>query len=137
MEASVLEHGATRLRLRLKVELPSQTQKQGMSNSSNLAKENKMAIADDIAEFANELRKQSDITKAEVSTFPSGGVTLDVWVGRRMFVLHYLPSYKMFGVDEVKDDEGLGTNYRFGFDAFTAAKAKLLNLIEESEEKAK
>ena len=90
-----------------------------------------MALLEEIKQFAEEVRKDSPAVRTEVMAFPSGAVMLDVFREGRMFVLAYLPSYSCFGVDEVQDDDGIGTWYRYGFADFPSAKDKLLQLMKE------
>ena len=89
-----------------------------------------MAVPDDVAHFAGELRAAG--TATEVTTFPSGAVMLDVRRGDHLYVLAYSPSTG-FGVDEVLDGDGIGTSYRFGFPDFESAKAKVLSLLTEAD----
>src|SRR5437762_6976278 len=91
-----------------------------------------MSIIDNVTELANDLRATAGI-RAELATFPSGAVWLDVFVGGRHFILAYLPSYSSFGVDEVQPDEGIGTSFSFGFPDFGSAKRKLLTLLQNAQ----
>ena len=91
-----------------------------------------MALAEDMARLADDLRQGSEDIKTEVTTFPSGAVSLRVQLGGRVFDLDYLPSYGMFGVDELEGDMGFDTGYRFGFQDFESARTKLLNLLSEA-----
>jgi hypothetical protein len=64
----------------------------------------------------------------EVEHFPSGAAMLDVrWLGR-LFVLAYSPSGG-FGVDEVKDDEGMEMGYRFRSADYAEAVEELFRLL--------
>jgi hypothetical protein len=92
-----------------------------------------MALFEDVTRFAEEIRQGSADVQTEITTFPSGAVSLDVRVGGRAFVLDYFPSYDMFGVDELAGDGGFNSGYRFGFKDFDSARAKLLNLLEEAQ----
>lgn len=92
-----------------------------------------MALADDVACFADELQGAGVTT--EVTVFPSGAVMLNARCERRLFVLAYTPSWPSdfrFGVDEALADEGIGTGYRFGFPDFESAKAKLVSMLQEA-----
>jgi hypothetical protein len=44
-------------------------------------------------------------------------------------VFHYAPSHKRFGVDEVLEDDGFTTFYRFGSADFTESAAQFLGLL--------
>src|SRR5437762_13551015 len=77
-----------------------------------------MAFAEDMARFADEVRQGAEDIKTKITTFPSGAVSLDIRVGGRVFVVDYLPSYAMFGVDELDDDGGFNSGYRFGYKDF-------------------
>ena len=91
-----------------------------------------MALLEDVGRLAEALRQGSADIQTEITTFPSGAVSLDVRGGGRAFVLDYFPSYEMFGVDELTGDEAFNSGYRFGFKDFSSARAKLLTLIEEA-----
>jgi hypothetical protein len=92
-----------------------------------------MALFEDVARLAEEVRQGSADARTEITTFPSGAASLDIRVGGRAFVLDYFPSYDMFGVDELTGDGGFNSGYRFGLKDFESAKAKLLNLLEEAQ----
>jgi len=101
-----------------------------------------MSVHSDTVALADELRAANPTLRTDIQTFPSGAVNLDVHYGNRMFVLAYFPSYKCYGVDEVTDEDGIGTYYQFGFNDFQSAKDKLLAMLKEatltnSEEKRK
>jgi len=64
----------------------------------------------------------------EVEHFPSGAAMLDVrWRGR-LFVLAY-SSNGGFGVDEVKDNEGMEMGYRFRSADYPEAAEELFRLL--------
>lgn len=88
-----------------------------------------MALSEQIAGLASDLRKNPQIAKVRYATFPSGAISLDVWINDRMFVLHYFPTGALFGVDEVKDADGIGNEYRYRLHDFDAAKSRLLSLL--------
>jgi hypothetical protein len=92
-----------------------------------------MALAEDVARFADKLREGTNGLMSEITFFPSGAVSLRVRFGaKRMFDLEYIPSQGMFCVDELPDDAGFNTDYRFGYRDFESAKAKLVELLEEA-----
>ena len=91
-----------------------------------------MAVVDDVYQFAKALRGRDGV-RADVTTFPSGAVWLDVFLGERLFVLAYLPSYQSFGVDEVRPDDGIGTDFRFGFADFASAQRKITDLLQNAQ----
>lgn len=88
-----------------------------------------MTPLESVTELAEDLKKSSPAIRTEIQSLPSGSVLLDVFVNDRFFVLHYIPSYLMYGVDEVKDDDGFGSHYRFGFKDFGSAQSKLRELV--------
>ena len=88
-----------------------------------------MALAEDVARFADEIRQASEDISTQVNTFPSGAVSLRIRANGRVFDLDYLPSHGMFGVDELEGDAAFDTGYRHGFRDFEFAKAKMLNLL--------
>jgi hypothetical protein len=91
-----------------------------------------MALFEDVARLADEVRQGSADAKTEITTFPSGAASLRIRVGGRVFDLDYFPSQGMFGVDELEADAAFNSGYRFGFKDFESAKAKLLQLMEEA-----
>jgi len=65
----------------------------------------------------------------EVTAFDSGSAMLDVrWQGR-LFVMAYSKALG-FGVDEVGEDEGFETGYRFTSNEFDEAAEELHRLLE-------
>ncbi len=91
-----------------------------------------MALAEDMARLADEIRQDSEDLKTEVNMFPSGAVSLRVKASGRGFDLDYLLSYGMFGVDELEADAGFDSGYRFGSRDFESAKAKMRELLREA-----
>ena len=89
-----------------------------------------MGFAEDVTGFAEEVRQDSEDIKTEITTFPTGAVSLRIRASGRVFDLDYLPNDGMFGVDELEDDAGFNTGYRYGFPDFESAKAKMRNLLE-------
>jgi hypothetical protein len=86
-----------------------------------------MSKAEQVAEFGRTLSTAE--RSVELKRFPSGAAWLDVRFGDRLFILAYLPTHDMFGVDEVGPDDGLGTWFRHGFREFDEAREKLLELM--------
>jgi lactoylglutathione lyase len=68
---------------------------------------------------------------AELTTFPSGSAMLDVRRAGRGFVMAYHPKHG-FGVDELHEDEGFITGYRFLFKEFEPAAQKLRALATDA-----
>ena len=91
-----------------------------------------MALVDDVACLARELLQDPEYITTEITKFPSGAVSLLVRAEARAFELVYLPSYGKFGVDELEANAGFDSGYRFGFQDFASARAKLLSLLEEA-----
>ncbi len=69
-------------------------------------------------------------TDVEFTPYPGGGAMLDVRRDGRLFVMAY-SSAGHFGVDEVADDTGWLTSYRFASDDFEPAAARLWELVSE------
>lgn len=68
-------------------------------------------------------------SKAELTGFPGGGAMLDVRrADGRWFVMSYASS-RGFGVDEVLEDDGFVTGYRFAFPEFAPAADQLRKLV--------
>ena len=66
----------------------------------------------------------------KLSTFPSGAAMLNVHSRDRLFVLAFSPKFG-FGVDEVKDDDGISNFYRFVFRDFENAEKQLWELLKD------
>jgi len=91
-----------------------------------------MALTDDFACLAGEIRNTAADVNTEITTFPSGAVSLRVRSGGRVFDMDFLPSYGMFGVGELEADAGFNSGYPFGFPDFASARAKLLDMLAEA-----
>jgi hypothetical protein len=92
-----------------------------------------MALAEDFARFADKLREGPSGLMSEITFFPMGAVSMRVRFGtNQVFDLDYFPSEGMFCVDELPEDTGFNTGYRFHYRDFESAKAKLLDLIEKA-----
>lgn len=91
-----------------------------------------MRLAENFAQFADELRQGPDGLLSEISIFPSGALSMRARFGSRFFDLDYFPTQALFCVDELESDAGFDSGYRYGFQDFESAKAKLLYLLEEA-----
>lgn len=92
-----------------------------------------MSVSEDVAGLADELQKAASGIRTEIEAFPSGAVWLRVHYAGRLFNFAYQPTGQYFGVDEFDlEEHGIGTHFRFSFDDFQSAKAKLLFLLEEA-----
>jgi hypothetical protein len=92
-----------------------------------------MALAENFARFADKLREVTTGLMSEITMFPSGAVSLRVrFTTNRVFDLEYFPSHQLFCVDELPEDAGFNTAYRFSYPDFESARAKLLALLEEA-----
>src|SRR5262249_53489488 len=87
-------------------------------------------LPEDVKWLAEEIERRNSEVSSDLMTFPSGAVMLDILWRGRLFVLAYLPSAAGFGVDEVKEGEGLGTYYRHWFDDFSEARHAFLSMLE-------
>jgi hypothetical protein len=67
-------------------------------------------------------------TDVDLSTFPSGAAMVDVRRDGHLYVLAYSPS-RGFGVDEVTDADGFLLSYRFTYEEFGPAAARLWELV--------
>ena len=82
------------------------------------------------------LAKQIEIlpgTRVDFSTFPSGAAMLDVHRDGHLYVMAFFPSWNCFGVDEVHDDDGFLTSYKFVSEDFEQAGKRLWDLITGTE----
>ncbi len=91
-----------------------------------------MSIVDDIAELAEEIRGSGKGIRVEFEPLPSGVAYLDVVARGRLFVMAYFPREGGIGVDEVSDDDEIGSGYRRWFRDFSSAKQELLAMVNES-----
>ncbi len=89
-----------------------------------------MTALDQFALLAREVQRFAGVT-TEITPFPSGAVSLEVRIRDRMFEIAYFPSHACYCVDEVLEEDGFGTGYRFGFDDFEPARAKLISLVTQ------
>ena len=110
----------------------SRTARPNKLNSNNLEEESDMPLTEDVARLADEIRQGAVDVSTEITTFPSGAVSLLARVGGRAFELVYLPSYAKFAVDELEGDAGFDSGYRFGFQDFASARIKLLDMLEKA-----
>lgn len=91
-----------------------------------------MTVADEFSQFADELRLGPEPLRTELRTFPAGGTVLDVFFADRLFVLAYFPRHRLYCVDEARPEDGIGSDYRFGFPDFDSAKQQLEKLLREA-----
>jgi hypothetical protein len=91
-----------------------------------------MGVSEDMAGLADELQKGAFSVRTEIKAFPSGEVWLDIHYAGRLFLVVYLRREQCFGVDEATIEDGIGTYFRFSYQDFESAKAKLMNLLEET-----
>lgn len=79
--------------------------------------------------LAVDLRQRHDDASTELSVFPSGALFLDVRRGDRAWVLAYSPTHDQFGVDELGDQEGFTTSYRYTTDDLDVAAQILIDVV--------
>ena len=79
--------------------------------------------------LAADLRRRLDGVSTELSVFPSGAVFLDVRRSDRAWVLTYSPTHDQFGVDELGDQDGFTTSYRYTTDKLAKAAQILTGLV--------
>jgi hypothetical protein len=91
-----------------------------------------MGAYEDMAGLADDLQKGALSVRTEIRAFPSGEVWLHVHYADRLFVFAYLRREQCFGVDEATIEDGIGTDFRFSYQDFESAKAKLLDLLDEA-----
>ncbi|MEH1937638.1 MAG: hypothetical protein V7L14_28800 [Nostoc sp.] len=73
-----------------------------------------------------ELSFPGAITTVEI--FPSGSAMLDIHLHNKLFVMAYSPTHG-FGIDEVGDEDGFDTGYRFNTKDFYVATEEVNKLI--------
>lgn len=85
--------------------------------------------------LADKLLQIAGVT-VELMPFPSGAVFLDVWRGRRFFVLAYSPQWNGFGLDDTsldtEVDDGWTNNFDFWFKEFEPAAEHLIRRVESA-----
>jgi hypothetical protein len=82
-----------------------------------------------VEQLGQELRREWPHARVQWSLFPSGAAMLDVFCGERWFQLAYFPSYRLFGVDETREEDSFSNYYRFTSPDFGAAAAELRRLV--------
>ena len=92
-----------------------------------------MSLAENFARLSDTLREGPSGLMTEITSFPSGAVSIRVrFSSSRVFDMEYFPSHQIFCVDELPEDAGFDTGYRFSFPDFESAKTKLLELLDEA-----
>ena len=87
------------------------------------------SVAEQMRQLAQRLEADLNGLRAELTEFPSGGAMLDVRIADgRAFVMAYSPSAG-FGVDELRADDGFGTEYEFVADEFEKAEQQIQQLL--------
>jgi predicted enzyme related to lactoylglutathione lyase len=82
---------------------------------------------DSFGDLAERLRAAAADADVEFTSYPSGSAMLDVRRQGRLFVMAFSPA-QGFGVDEVRDGEGIQNAYQFVFNEFQPAAEKLWEL---------
>jgi len=80
-----------------------------------------------IGDLAERLQAVATDADVQFTAYPSGSAMLDVRRHGRLFVMAFSPNLG-FGVDEVRDGEGLQNTYQFVFSDFQPAANKLWEL---------
>ncbi|GAA3610415.1 hypothetical protein [Microlunatus ginsengisoli] len=79
--------------------------------------------------LAATLRQRHDGVSTELSVLPSGAIFLDVRRNNRAWVLDYSPTHDQFGIDELDDQEGFTTSYRYTASQLAEAAQILTDLV--------
>jgi hypothetical protein len=88
------------------------------------------AVQDELAELARDIKLQIPQCRTELRPLPSGTVFLDLFSADRMFVLIYSSRDRLYGVDEVFEDDVPFINYyRFCYPDFDSAAKQLWALV--------
>jgi hypothetical protein len=86
----------------------------------------------EITLLARQIEASFSGSTTEVEFFPSGSAMLDVrWLGR-LFVMAYSPAAGGFGVDEVSEEDGFNSGYRFVSNEFSEAADELYRLLKDA-----
>lgn len=85
------------------------------------------SVVDNIGLLAERLREEATDADVEFTAYPSGSAMLDVRRRGRLYVMAFSPQGG-FGVDEVRDGEGLHNADQFVFNDFQRAADKLWEL---------
>lgn len=85
---------------------------------------------DAIQEFISILQCSFPSINVAKSTFSSGGIFIDVRLNQRARVLMYSPHHDCYGIDELRDDDGYTTGYKYAALSFDEASRILLELLQ-------
>jgi hypothetical protein len=105
--------------------------KEDFNNSADQATES--TILDKISALAKqiELSFPGAITTLEI--FSSSSAMLDIRLHNKLFVMAYSPT-NGFGIDEVGEEDGFDTGYRFNTKDFYVATEEVNKLIKSTEQ---
>ena len=92
-----------------------------------------MTMSNEIQALRDRVSAAFPSAETDLEVFPSSAVMLDVRLKKRLFVLAYYPG-RGFGVDEVLENEGFNTGYRFVSEDIRLAEQELLRLLRQSNE---
>jgi len=88
-----------------------------------------MDAQEQIRRLVEEIHRSHPRAATELNCFDSGAAMLDVRIAGKVLVMAYSPK-SGFGVDQLAEDEGFDTGYRFISHDFENAAAELRRLIE-------
>ena len=90
-------------------------------------------ILDEIEHLARQVETTIPGTRADFERIPSGGGWLDVHQNGRLFQLVYSPTWKLYCVDALHDDDAFQMNFRYTYPDFQPAAEQLLKMLKEAE----
>lgn len=89
------------------------------------------SIQSEVDSLADGMRTSLPTARVESTRFDSGAAMLDVFCGVHHYILTYFPTHRLFGVDEVKEQETPFENfYRFTYSDFDSAAKQLWALVK-------
>jgi hypothetical protein len=94
-----------------------------------MSDQSEQQLLENVRALALDVERMFPGAVTDVQPFPSGAVMLDIRQGGRLFVLAYIPSSGWFGVDEVRDGDGFGDQYRFGSQSLDDAAKEVRRLL--------
>ncbi|MEH2409554.1 hypothetical protein [Nostoc sp.] len=90
-------------------------------------------ILENISALAKQIELSFPGAIITLESFPSCSAMLDIHLHNKLFVMVYSPTHG-FGIDEVREEDGFGTGYRFNTKDFYVPTEELNKLIKSIEQ---
>lgn len=88
-------------------------------------------ILEQISDLAKKIELDFPGAVTTLECFSSGAAMLDIHLNDKLFVMAYFPAHG-FGIDEVGEEDGFNTGYKFSTQDFYVAKEKVNQLIKSA-----